>query len=202
MEEEDFDNIYYDDEYENEEDEDEQEEESEEEDDFDYEEFTDRIREIEDFNRYNLNYARKELDDTRANIFLDKVLVDVGEVKKEVRDFIEDRRKYVNDIGQSNLNSAESWQKESSYREKAEKLRNKMTLLAAGLTSNDLAHVADDNLHILEDAIDEDGRELRKELISRMNGLSRHQRDEFLRKLLDDGRIDEEQYNMLRIEFL
>jgi hypothetical protein len=203
MEEKDFDNIYYDDEeYENEEHEDEQEEESEEEDDFDYEEFADRIKEVEDFNRYNIEYAEKEIDKTKASVFLDHVLVDIDEVKQELRNFIEARRKYHNEFGYSNLNSAEAWQRDQYYFKKAESLRNKLTLLAAGLTSSDLAEVADDNLHLVDDSLNEDGHQLRKELKSRMQGLNRYQREEILKKMLDDDHIDEEQFNMLRIEFL
>ncbi|MBK7092099.1 MAG: hypothetical protein IPH59_10340 [bacterium] len=57
-------------------------------------------------------------------------------------------------------------------------LRQRLLLKAAGIDGNLMSGIMDDYAHIQEDALDPDGRELRKELKAQMKLLRQDEREE------------------------
>jgi hypothetical protein len=64
-----------------------------------------------------------------------------------------------------------------------------------------LSELSDDCRCLVEDSYNEEFKELRKELKSEMQNLSRSERESLLKDMLESGALDERQYQFLYAEF-
>jgi hypothetical protein len=165
-------------------------------------EFADDIRAIEEFNSRQIDFAKREMDSARAQIFLEETLMDVEDVKSKVRKYLQTRQEVESKAHQYQTGSTRSWVLQDEIAKRGHALKHKLSLLSVGLDSNALGEVVDDYFHNIEDAYDGESRSLRKELREKMLFLSRSEREYLLREMLEQGRIDQNQYFYLRSEFL
>jgi len=163
-----------------------------------FEEFAEYLKAIEEFNSHRIDFAKREYDSSKASIFLDHELVDIEAVKSEVKSFIQYRRESLDKIRQYSQGSAKAWQIQMDIGKKGGALRRKLSLLSVGLTMGDIVDVADDYNHLIDDSININGRSLRKKLMQ----LNPGNRERFLRQMVENGKIDEDEYNRIKVELL
>ena len=166
-----------------------------------FEDFADDIRMLEEYNEQNARYAMRELDDARAKIFLERVKVDLEAVKTEILKFLEYRRQQYDRLDKMPSEKASTWILEKEVHQRGLALHQRISLQIAGVNGDLLSGITDDYAHIQEDALDPDGRELRKELKEQMKLLRRDEREELLAQMLQNKTIDDTQYHYLRNEF-
>ncbi len=166
-----------------------------------YEDFADVVKIDEEYNEQNESYANRELDDVRAKIFLEKVNIDIEVAKKEILAFLRYRHQQYDRMNKMPPEQVSTWILEKEVHERGLALRQRLLLKAAGIDGNLMSGIMDDYAHIQEDALDPDGRELRKELKAQMKLLRRDEREELLAQMLQNKTIDDKQYHYLRNEF-
>ncbi len=166
-----------------------------------FEEFKADLKMLEEYNEQNVRYATRELDDVRAEIFLDRVNVDLEAAKAKVREFLQYRHQQYERIHKMPPDKASTWMLEDQIHQRGLALHQRMTLQAAGLDGEVLFDLMDDHSHLIDDSTDRDGREMRKHLKEQMRQLSRDEREDLLIHLLERGEIDDQLFNHLHIEF-
>lgn len=166
-----------------------------------YEDFADVLEMAKEYNEQNESYASRELDDVRAKIFLEKVNIDIEAAKKEILKFLRYRHQQYDRLNEMPLEKVSTWILEKEVHERGLALRQRIILKAAGIDGNLMSGIMDDYAHIQEDALDPDGREMRKELKEQMKLLRRDEREELLAQMLLNKTIDDNQYHYLRNEF-
>lgn len=163
--------------------------------------FKDQYKECEEFNNHLEKYAKDNLEGYRAEIFLESEKTDLEPIREEIQTLVSERQILEEKQLENPMGSQEIWDDDEKLCQKESRMRDKLTLLAAGLTMSHLADLSDDNLHIIEDSYDEDGGELRKELKEQLGNLSRTERETIIEQLYEDEEIDHHQYNYLKTEF-
>ncbi len=166
-----------------------------------YEDFADVLKLSEEYNEQNELYTKRELDDVRAKIFLERVNIDLEAVKTEILEFLRYRRQQYDRLDKMPPEKASTWILEKEVHDRGLALHQRISLQIAGIDGNTLSAIMDDYAHLQEDALDPDGRELRKELKEQMKMLRRDDREELLAELLQNKTITDTQYHYLRNEF-
>jgi len=166
------------------------------------EDFADDVREVIEQNQKNIDYAKRELNSVEKSIFLERELINIENVIKEVKTMLDKRHTNEETLSQMNPGSATAWALEDKQQKREMALKQRMTLRLAGIDYDSLSDLTDDASNVLEDSYDDKYRQLRKEIKSSLKGLSYSEREETIKRLLEDGRIDQNQYNYLISEFL
>lgn len=171
--------------------------------DFDeLEDFADDVKEIIEHNQKQVEFSIRELNQVERSSFLENNLIDVNNVVDKVKNVLEKRHNIEERLSNMNPGSAQAWALEDEQRNRELRLKQQMTLAQAGLEGSSLSEIADDASHLKEDAYDSDSRELRKEIKEKFKDLNYSERKQLIEQLLEDGRIDQSQYNYLISEFL
>ena len=138
---------------------------------FEYGEFAEDLKAIEEFNSHRIDFANREYDSSKASVFLEYELVDIEAVKSEIKAFLHARKEYIDRLQEYPPGSAKAWQVQADLNRKESALRHKLSLQSVGLTMDDIVDVADDYNHLIEDSYNENGRSLRKELKKKLKSL-------------------------------
>lgn len=166
------------------------------------EDFEDAVNELEELDEFYQRWGNDNLGESSAEMFMEYNRIDIKAVKERVREFLRYRRLEYERIRQMPPDKASTWMLADQVHQKELALRHSLSLLAAGLSGADIGETMDDFAHLQVDAVDDDGRELRKELKEKMRLLSRDEREEFLLQMFESGGIDENQYTRLRGELI
>ena len=129
-----------------------------------FEDFTDMLKELVEFNKHSIAFAFRELDTIRIDRYLKETIIDVQSemikakvILKSRNALIEREKNYPNYQNELWLEKEKQYQREHS-------LKKRLSLLASGLTMQDLVSVSDEYRHILEDTYIPEGKEIREEV--------------------------------------
>ncbi|RKX21213.1 MAG: hypothetical protein DRP35_04830 [Candidatus Zixiibacteriota bacterium] len=166
------------------------------------EDFADDVREIIEYNQKQIDFAKRELNSVEKSAYLNSELIDIKDVITKVKSMLDKRHKVEEELSEMNSGSATAWALEDKQREKEMSLRHRMTLRLAGIDHENLSDFTDDVSHVVDDAYDDNNRQLRKDIKAKLMQLSYSEREEMIERLLEDGRIDQSQYSYLKSEFM
>jgi len=170
--------------------------------DFDeLEDFADPVREIIEHNQRQIRFADHELSEVEKSAFWEKNIIDVKNVINRVKELLERRQDILERLSEMNPGSAKAWALEDEQRNRELKLKQQLTLAQAGIEGNTLYDTVDEASHLIVDSYDSDNRELRKSIKDDLKNMSYRGRERMIEQLLEDGRIDQSQYNYLKSEF-
>lgn len=142
-----------------------------------------------------INEAREWRDRTGEDVGLE-------ELEMLAKEITESRRKLNEELQDLSSDMASTWLLELRQENLERGLRHTLAYASVGLTPEMLADATDDFMHLAEDSEDDDFRRLRKELRAQMSKLSRREKEELLKEMVDNNRIDDAQYRYLRSEFM
>lgn len=173
--------------------------------------FGDELAAAKKFNRDTRRYAgeavaRGEMTSAEAYHFLQHELVDISEVEEMVnRKEKELKEKYAEidrQLEGGEIDSFSSELKREQVLAKEARIRHRLGLLSVGLSYEAIGDLSDEWTHVIRDAYDSEGRELRKDIREKMKNLSPYQKKKLLDNLLEDGEVSDEDYNQLYLDFM
>ncbi len=155
------------------------------------EDFADDVREVIEHNQKQINYANRELNSVEKSTFLERELVNIENVIKEVKTMLDRRHTNEETLSQMNPGSATAWALEDKQQKREMSLKQRMTLRLAGIDYDSLSDFTDDASHIVEDAVNPKQRKFRKDFRADLKRLPYTERVEYIDRLLEYGRIDQ-----------
>jgi uncharacterized protein with gpF-like domain len=164
-----------------------------------------RLREVERAQRWNEEYAEKNLSKEKAEIFLQQQ-VDMDQLRREVTELQDEHKKQREEI-QSQVTSGEisEFKAEillSKIREKEKSMLWRLSLASAGMVPGDLGAVADEYYNLLSDSVDPETKEMRSDIKEKMVDMTPSQRKAYILKRYEEGKIDRSQCLFLLTEFM
>jgi uncharacterized protein with gpF-like domain len=164
-----------------------------------------RLREVERTQKWNEEYAEKNLSKDKAEIFLEQQ-VDMDQLRKEVHEMEDEHKKRREEI-QSQVTTGEISESKAEVllnkiRGKEKSMLWRLSLATAGMTPSDLGAVADEYYNLLGDSVDPETEAIRKDIWDKMERLKPFEREKLIQSLYEDGEIDSSQLARLTQEFL
>lgn len=173
--------------------------------------FHEDVEKAIDHNRFLLRFSEDEMAAGRMTPseryhFLEHEMIDIS----EVRDMAEGHQKELEAefdeiyrlLDEGEIDSLSAELKTEMVLAKEAKIKHKLGLLSVGLTYEDLGDLSDDWRHVVDDAYDNESRELRKDIRKKMQGLSPQEKKKLLDDLMESGDIDNRDYNFLSLDFM